>query len=41
MRHRGKFIKKLAKIEGEKKISNAAQKQLDKWMEVAKKTSTK
>ncbi len=36
---RGKLIKKLAKLEGEKKISNAAQKQLDSWMALAKKKS--
>lgn len=38
---RGKLIKKLAKLEGEKKINNAAQKQLDTWVALAKKKPAK
>jgi hypothetical protein len=33
----GKLVKKLTKLEGEPKISKAAQKQLDKWLARAKK----
>lgn len=33
------MIKQLTKLEGEKKINNAAQKQLDTWMAIAKKKS--
>jgi hypothetical protein len=36
---RGKLVKKLTKLEGEQKISKAAQKQLDKWMALAKKSA--
>ena len=33
---RTRMLEELTKLEGEKKISNTAQKQMDKWMALAK-----